>query len=163
MANLQDQEPLAHLGVMLEVGIVVTQAVAAIWFYQHCEVRPVAGVAVAAFGLVNAVAIMTSAAFLATAVAVAQDSSLSPEVATARQDRPLPARGRGSVAHGRLSDSRALSRRGVGRTGTPREQEGEGGPTPGGRMDTDRPVVLVSHLPGDGQAETGPAGAVADS
>ncbi len=79
LANLQDKKALAHLGVMLEMGIVVTQALAAIWFYKlFREVRIVAGVSVAAFGLVNAVAIMASAVFLATAVAVAQDSSLAP-------------------------------------------------------------------------------------
>ncbi len=79
LANLQDKEGLAHLGVMLEMGIVVTQALAAIWFYKlFREVRNAAGVSVAAFGLLNAVAIMASAVFLATAVTVAQDSSLAP-------------------------------------------------------------------------------------
>ena len=75
LANLQDKEALAHLGVMLEMGIVVTQALAAIWFYKlFRDVRKVAGVSVAAFGLINAVAIMASAVFLATAVAVAQEA-----------------------------------------------------------------------------------------
>lgn len=79
LANLQEKEALAHLGVMLEMGIVVTQALAAVWFYKlFREVRNVAGVSVAAFGLINAVAIMASAVFLATAVAVAQDGSLAP-------------------------------------------------------------------------------------
>lgn len=79
LANLQDKEGLAHLGVVLEMGIVVTQALAAIWFYKlFREVRNVAGVSVAAFGLINAVAIMASAVFLSTAVAVAQDASLAP-------------------------------------------------------------------------------------
>ncbi len=79
LTNLQDKEALAHLGVLLEMGIVVTQALAAIWFYKlFREVRIVAGVSVAAFGLMNAVAIMASAVFLATAVAVAGDSSLAP-------------------------------------------------------------------------------------
>jgi Domain of unknown function (DUF4386) len=79
LANLQDKEGLAYLGVMLEMGIVVTQALAAIWFYKlFRNVRNVAGVSVAAFGLVNAVAIMASAVFLATAVSVAHDASLAP-------------------------------------------------------------------------------------
>ncbi len=79
LANLQDKEALAHLGVLLEMGIVVTQALAAIWFYKlFRDVRLVAGVSVAAFGLMNAVALMASAVFLATAGAVAQDSSLAP-------------------------------------------------------------------------------------
>ncbi len=50
---------------------------AAVWFYKlYRSVRPVAGVAVAAFGLVNAVAIMASATFMATAAAVAGDRPL---------------------------------------------------------------------------------------
>jgi hypothetical protein len=77
LENLTTQHGLARLGVVLEMGIVVTQALAAVWFFKlYRTVRPVAGVAVAAFGLVNAVAIMASAAFLATAVAVANDRSL---------------------------------------------------------------------------------------
>jgi len=84
LANLQDKEGLAHLGVMLEMAIVLTQAAAAIWFYKlFREVRTVAGVSIAAFGLINAVAIMTSAVFLATGVAVAHDSSLAPAGDTA--------------------------------------------------------------------------------
>ncbi|MBD8869314.1 DUF4386 domain-containing protein [Nocardioides donggukensis] len=79
LANLQDQGGLARLGVVLEMGIVVTQALAAIWFYKLFRgVSNVAAVSIAAFGLVNAVAIMASAAFLATAVAVAEDTSLAP-------------------------------------------------------------------------------------
>ncbi len=79
LANLQDREALAHLGVLLEMGIVVTQAMAALWFYKlFRDVRNVAGVSVAAFGLLNAVAIMASAVFLATAVTVANDDSLAP-------------------------------------------------------------------------------------
>jgi len=75
--NLTTQQGLARLGIVLEMGIVVTQALAAIWFYKlYRSVRPVAGVAVAAFGLVNAVAIMASATFLATAAAIANDRSL---------------------------------------------------------------------------------------
>ena len=57
--NLTTRQGLARLGIVLEMGIVVTQALAAVWFYKlYRSVRPTAGVAVAAFGLVNAVAIM---------------------------------------------------------------------------------------------------------
>jgi hypothetical protein len=59
------------------MGIVITQALAAIWFYRLLrDVRPVAGFAVATFGLMNAAAIMTSGASMATAVAIASDPSL---------------------------------------------------------------------------------------
>ncbi len=79
LANLTSKDGLARLGVLLELSIVVTQALAAVWFYKLLrDVRPVAGVSVAAFGLVNAVAIMASAVYLATAVAVASDASLAP-------------------------------------------------------------------------------------
>ncbi|MEQ6900349.1 DUF4386 domain-containing protein [Nocardioides sp. YIM 152588] len=77
--HLQERESLARLGVALEMGIVLTQAMAAVWFYKlYRNVNQVAGVAVAAFGLVNAVAIMASAVFMATALAVAADPSLAP-------------------------------------------------------------------------------------
>ncbi len=79
LANLQDKESLARLGIVVEMATVVTQALAAIWFYKlFREVRHVAGVSVAAFGLVNAVAIMGSAIFVATALSVAGDASLAP-------------------------------------------------------------------------------------
>lgn len=77
LANLASRQGLARLGLLLEMGIVVTQAMAAVWFFKLFQsVRPVAGVAVAAFGLVNAVAIMASATFLAAATAIAGDSSV---------------------------------------------------------------------------------------
>jgi len=75
--NLTSRQGLARLGVVLEMGIVVTQALAALWFYKlYRSVRPVAGVAVAAFGLVNAVAIMASATFLAAAAGITSDPTL---------------------------------------------------------------------------------------
>ncbi len=75
--NLTTQQGLARLGVVLEMGIVVTQALTAVYFYKlYRSVRPIAGVAVAAFGLVNAVAIMASATFLATAAATANNPAL---------------------------------------------------------------------------------------
>jgi hypothetical protein len=51
---------------------VLTQALAAVWFYRLFRpVDPVAAGGIAAFGLVNAVAILASAAFLTTAVDLA--------------------------------------------------------------------------------------------
>ena len=72
LANLVEQEALARTGVALELGIVLTQALAAVWFYRLFRgVAPVAAGSIAAFGLVNSVAIMGSAAMLATAVDIA--------------------------------------------------------------------------------------------
>jgi hypothetical protein len=74
LANLVEHVTLARAGVALELGIVLTQALAAIWFYRLFRgVDPVAAGSIAAFGLVNAIAIMGSAAMLATAVEVAHD------------------------------------------------------------------------------------------
>jgi hypothetical protein len=69
LAHLVAQEPLARAGIALELGIVITQVLAALWFYRLFRPvdRFVAGTLVL-FGVVNAVAILASAAFLATAL-----------------------------------------------------------------------------------------------
>lgn len=74
LANLVDRQGLARAGVALEMGIVLTQALAALWFYRLF--RPVdrfAAGAIAVFGMVNAVVILGSAALLATATQIAAD------------------------------------------------------------------------------------------
>ncbi len=71
-ANLQEHEALARWGIALELGIVLTQALAALWFFRLFRaVDSFAAGAIAAFGLVNATAILASAGFLATALDVA--------------------------------------------------------------------------------------------
>ncbi|MET9240909.1 DUF4386 domain-containing protein [Nonomuraea sp. NPDC003709] len=71
LAHLVEHESLARAGVALELLIVVTQALAAAWFYRlFRNAEPLAAGGIAAFGLVNAVAILASAALLATAVQV---------------------------------------------------------------------------------------------
>lgn len=70
--NLVDNQGLARFGVVLEMGIVVAQALTALWFYRLFRlVDAFAAGALAAFGMVNAVAILGSAAFLATAAQIA--------------------------------------------------------------------------------------------
>lgn len=72
LANLVQYESLARVGIAVEMGIVVTQALTAIWFYRLF--RPADAVTagtITAFGLVNAIAVMGSAALLATAVDIA--------------------------------------------------------------------------------------------
>lgn len=72
LARLLAQEPLARLGVALEMGIVLTQTLAALWFHRlFREVDAFAAAAIAAFGFVNAIAVLVSAAMLATALQVA--------------------------------------------------------------------------------------------
>lgn len=63
--------PLARVGVVLELGIVITQVLTALWFSKLF--RPVsafAAASLATLGVMNAVAILGSAASLATAVRV---------------------------------------------------------------------------------------------
>ncbi|WP_084039117.1 DUF4386 domain-containing protein [Demequina sp. NBRC 110053] len=77
LGNLADRPELAAAAVGLEMLTVLTQALVAVWFYRLLrDVRPVAAFAVATFGLMNAAAIMTSGAAMATAVAIAGDPGL---------------------------------------------------------------------------------------
>jgi Domain of unknown function (DUF4386) len=74
LANLVQHESLARVGVALEMGVVVTQALTAIWFYRLFRAADaVTAATITAFGLVNAVAVMGSAALLATAVDIAHE------------------------------------------------------------------------------------------
>jgi hypothetical protein len=77
-ANLTQHESLARLGIVLEMGVVITQALAALWFCRlFRSVNTFAAGSIAAFGLVNATVILGSAVMLATALDVSQDASLT--------------------------------------------------------------------------------------
>lgn len=68
--------PLARLGLVLELAIVVTQVLTALWFFKlFRSVNPFAAGSLATLGLMNAVAILGSAAALSTAVQVAEGSA----------------------------------------------------------------------------------------
>ncbi|AEB42244.1 MULTISPECIES: DUF4386 domain-containing protein [Micromonospora] len=72
LAHLVQNESLARVAIALELLVVLTQTGTAVWFYRLF--RTVDGVAagcIAAFGMVNAIAILGSAALLATATEVA--------------------------------------------------------------------------------------------
>ncbi|MBQ1027396.1 DUF4386 domain-containing protein [Micromonospora sp. C95] len=72
LANLVANESLARLGVAFELLVVLTQTLAAVWFYRlFRSVDSIAAGSIAAFGIVNAVAILGSAAMLGTALGVA--------------------------------------------------------------------------------------------
>jgi hypothetical protein len=78
LSNLVEHTATARLGIVLELAIVLTQALAAVWFYRlFRSVDSFAAGLIAVFGMVNAVAILGSAAVLATALDVADDSSLA--------------------------------------------------------------------------------------
>jgi hypothetical protein len=74
LANLVTHGSLARAGVALELAMVVTQALTAAWFYRLFRtVDSFAASGIAAFGLVNAVAGLVSAALLGTAIQVSVD------------------------------------------------------------------------------------------
>jgi hypothetical protein len=78
LANLVDNQSLARIGIALELCIVLTQALTAVWFYRLFKsIDTMAAGSLTAFGLVNAVAVLISAGVLATALDTATDSSLT--------------------------------------------------------------------------------------
>jgi hypothetical protein len=84
LSNLVDHTSMARLGIVLELGIVLTQALAAVWFYRLFRgIDMFAAGLIAVFGMVNAVAILGSAALLATALDVSGDKSLAVSGGTA--------------------------------------------------------------------------------
>lgn len=76
LANIAGNEALARAGVAFELLVVGFQVLVAIWFYRlFRDSRPVAAASIAAFGFVNAITVLGSAALLATAVDIAPDGS----------------------------------------------------------------------------------------
>jgi hypothetical protein len=74
LTNLTDQPGLAAALVVFELLIVLTQALAAAWFYRLFRPGdPVSALGIGAFGLVNAVVILISAALLSAAGNLAAD------------------------------------------------------------------------------------------
>ena len=74
LTQLVENGTLARVGVVLELLVVLTQALAAVWFYRlFRSAVPVAAGSIAAFGLVNAVAILGSTALLGTTLEVARE------------------------------------------------------------------------------------------
>ena len=85
LRNLTEREALARLGVAMELGTVTFGALLALWFYRlFRSVDAFMAGAVAVFGMVNAVAQLASAAFLATALDVAVSPSPGGFAATAQ-------------------------------------------------------------------------------
>ena len=79
LTNLIERSGLARTGLVFELAIVVTQALAAVWFYKLFRpANSTAAWALAVFGMANAVVILMSACFLATALTVSGDFGLAP-------------------------------------------------------------------------------------
>ena len=75
LANLAEHETLARIRLLFEFLIVVSQALAAVWFYKlFNDIRPVAAWALAAWGMMNAAAIMISAMAMGGAIEVANST-----------------------------------------------------------------------------------------
>lgn len=73
--------PPSELGlnsIVIEMGVVITQALVALWFYRLFRtVNSFAAGSIAAFGMVNAAAILVSGALIASALDVSQNASLT--------------------------------------------------------------------------------------
>lgn len=85
LSNLAERETLARLGLAMELGTGTCMALLALWFYRlFRSVDAFLAVAVMVLGELNAVALLGSTAFLATALEVALDPSLGGGAATAQ-------------------------------------------------------------------------------
>lgn len=74
LTHLMQRQPLARTGIALELLLVLTQALAAVWFYRLFRgVDPLPAAGITVFGMVNAIAVLGSAACLATASGIAAD------------------------------------------------------------------------------------------
>jgi hypothetical protein len=76
LANLTEHETLARIRLVLEFAIIVSQALAAVWFYKlFKDINHTAAWALAVWGTVNAVAIMISAMAMGGALGIANSTS----------------------------------------------------------------------------------------
>jgi hypothetical protein len=77
LANLTEHETLARMRLLFEFLIVVSQALAAVWFYKlFKDIRHVAAWALAAWGMMNAAAIMISAMAMGGAIEMANSTTV---------------------------------------------------------------------------------------
>ncbi len=75
LGNLVELESLSRTRLVLELLIVLSQALAAVWFYRLFKsIREWEALAVATWGMVNAVAILISALSMAVAIDLAHSS-----------------------------------------------------------------------------------------
>ncbi|PIQ47265.1 MAG: hypothetical protein COW03_16090 [Cytophagales bacterium CG12_big_fil_rev_8_21_14_0_65_40_12] len=73
LTNLTELESTARIRLVLELFIIASQALAAVWFFKlFVEIKAWAAFAIGGWGLMNAAAIMVSAIAMAAAIEVAQ-------------------------------------------------------------------------------------------
>jgi hypothetical protein len=78
LANLAAHQALAGAGIALDLGIVLTQTLAAVWFFRlFRRVDAFAAGCIAAFGLVNATIVLVSAATHAAALDAATNAAFA--------------------------------------------------------------------------------------
>lgn len=78
LTNLTEQETLARLRLVFECLIVLSQVLAALWFYKlFKDIHHVAAWSIAIWGTVNAIAIMISAMAMGGAIEVAQSTAMA--------------------------------------------------------------------------------------
>jgi len=79
LTNLIERPGLARLGIAADLTIVLTQALAAMWFFKlFREDHSFAAGSIAAFGLVNSAVVLVATVFSATALAVAGGAATVP-------------------------------------------------------------------------------------
>ena len=72
LTNLIENEFIARIRLLLEVFIIASQALAAVWFYKlFREIKAWAAFAIGGWGLINSAAIMISAISMGTAITLA--------------------------------------------------------------------------------------------
>jgi hypothetical protein len=72
LTHLTELESTARIRLLMEVLIIASQALAAVWFYRlFREIKPWAAFAIGSWGLMNAAAIMVSAISMAAAINMA--------------------------------------------------------------------------------------------
>lgn len=78
LANLTEQETVARLRLLFEFLIVISQALAAVWFYKlFKDIEHTSAWALAIWGTMNSAAIMISAMAMGGALDVAQSTTLT--------------------------------------------------------------------------------------
>lgn len=78
LKNLTELESTSRLRLLLEVFIIASQALAAVWFYKlFREIKAWVAFAIGSWGLINSVAIMISAISMSTVINIANFSTPS--------------------------------------------------------------------------------------